>query len=72
MVDQQVKRPEPTRAGRIFLVFSGVAVGFSLGVEVGGSLGPGARFGGVLVYQIAMGVALVLLWCSIWTRLRAA
>jgi hypothetical protein len=72
MVDQLVKRSEPTRLGRIFLVFAGMALGFSLGVQVGEQLGSGARLGGVLVYQIAMGVALVLLWCSIWTRLRAA
>ena len=69
MVDQQVKRSEPTRAGRIFLVFGGVALGFALGVEVGGRLGPEAR---VLVYQIAVVVALVLAWCSRWTRLSGA
>lgn len=72
MVDQQVKRPEPTRAARIFLVFGGFASGFALGVEVGGRLGPAARFGGVLVYQIAIGIALVLAWCSRWTKFRAA
>jgi hypothetical protein len=71
MFDQQLPRPEPARTDRIVLVFGGIAVGFALGVEVGGRLGPGARFGGVLVYQLAMGVALALLWFNIWTRLRA-
>jgi hypothetical protein len=70
MADQSVKRPEPTRAGRIALVFAGVAFGFSLGVRVGGDLGPDARLGGVLVYQIAMLIGFPLLFFGIATRRR--
>jgi hypothetical protein len=66
---QQV-RPEPTRKGRIALIFAAVAFGFALGDEVGAKLGADARFGGILVYQIAMIVGFPLLFYGLLSRRR--
>jgi hypothetical protein len=60
--DQLSNRPEPTKVGRAFLVLAGVFFGASAGLILGGRLGPDARVGGVLVYQITglIGFALLI------------
>ena len=63
-----IKRPEPTKAGRICLILAGAAFGFAIGVTTGGHLGPDARFGGVLIYQIAMMIGFALLIAGNLTR----
>ena len=70
MADQSVKRAEPMRAGRIALVFAALAIGFAYGVRVGGNLGPDARLGGVLLYQLAMLIGFAFLLFGIATRRR--
>lgn len=68
MLDQQAKRPEPTRAEGVCVILAATAMGFSAGVNIGG--GPDARFGGVPVHSIAMMIG-VLLWAAVLIRRQA-